>query len=335
MKPFFLPAAALFVAPLLVSQTPNPYATKVVSFHRGTGGGIFKTSNVLGPPTGAGFHGGSTGVLSLGAGGSVTLGFDVEITDGPGADFLVFENPFFTGKNFDVFAELFFVEVSTNGKDFARFPSVYAGPSKNPGLFGTLPMGCCRNLGGMTPVAANPAKRPGIDPLDPCRAGGDPFDLADLKDHPLVKGGKVDLHRILYVRLVDIVSGAARDSRGRTIYDPGESADIDAVAVIHARANLSLRGPRVEILFSKGTLRVIFSDPDGLADLDPATLEASLDGMPAGAAALLGAFRLGSYSRNRVEFTAGPLPPGLLFTLGFAVRDRSGAFSAARRSSAR
>ena len=331
MKSFFLPAALLSLAPLLFAQTPSPYASKVVSFHKGTGPGIFKTTNVLGPPAGAGFYAGSTHVLSLGAGGSVTLGFDVVITDGPGADFLVFENPFFTGKGLDVFAELFFVEVSSNGRDFARFPSLYDGPRKNPGPFGTLPMGCCRNLGGMTPVLADPARRPGIDPLDPCRAGGDPFDLADLKADPLVQAGKVDLRGIRYVRLVDIVSGAAKDSRGRTIYDPGGSADIDAVAVIHSRGSVSPRGPRVEILFAKGGLRVVFSDPDGLQDLDPASLEASLDGRPAAAAALLVAFRLGPLSSTRVEFQAGPLPPGLLFTIGFAVRDRSGAFSAARR----
>ncbi len=322
---------------LLPAQTPSIYATKVVAFHKGNGWGIFKTSNVLGPPSGAGYGGGSTHVLSLGAGGSVTLGFDVTITDGPGDDFLVFENPFYVGRSFRSFAELFFVEVSSNGKDFARFPSVYGGPPSSPGAFGTLQAGCCSGLGGMTPVAADPARRPWIDPADPCEAGGDSFDLADLRNHPLVKAGRVDLGKVRYLRLVDIVSGKEKDSRGRTIYDPGGplgSADIDAVAVIHHTKNLTPRGPRVEVTFDKDKVRVVFSDPDGLSDLDPSTLHASLEGYSVPASSLLGCFRAASYSPKRVEFVLAGLPPGFPFTIGFSVRDRSGAFSASRRSRA-
>ncbi len=334
MRLFFLVSGLLFLGPLLPAQSPSRYATRVAAFQRGPGPGIFKTSNVLGPPRGSGYKAGSTHVLSLGAGGSVTLGFDVEIADGPGADFLVFENPFYAGRNFSSFAELFFVEVSTNGKDFTRFPAVYHGPSRSPGAFGTLPMGCCSNLGGITPVLADPARRPGLDPFDPCLAGGDPFDLADLKNDPLVKAGKVDLGRIRFVRLVDIVSGKEKDSLGKTIYDPGGptgSADIDAVAVIHYRKGMAPRGPRVELFRSKNTVRVVFFDPDGLSDLDPSSLHASLNAYPVPAAALLGYFKILSFSATRVEFALSGIPPGFFFTIGFSVRDKSGAFSGARR----
>ena len=61
-------------------------------------------------------------VVSLGDGGYALLTFDVVIADGPGPDLAVFENAFQMGDNV-VFAELGFVEVSSNGQDFARFPS--------------------------------------------------------------------------------------------------------------------------------------------------------------------------------------------------------------------
>ena len=51
---------------------------------------------VFGPPGNATPTTGSLDVLSLGHGGSITLAFtDNEIVDGPGPDFIVFENPFF------------------------------------------------------------------------------------------------------------------------------------------------------------------------------------------------------------------------------------------------
>ena len=111
------------------AQTKSPFATKVVaSFtNNNAGGGIFKVQNALGAPRGGGLWAGSTHVHSLGAGGFLTLGFDVTITDGPGADLVVFENPFLTGAGSAVFAEAIYVEVSSDGKQFARFRSDYYG----------------------------------------------------------------------------------------------------------------------------------------------------------------------------------------------------------------
>ncbi|MCL4720590.1 MAG: PEP-CTERM sorting domain-containing protein, partial [Gammaproteobacteria bacterium] len=57
-------------------------------------------------------------IVSLGNGGSITLGFAVPIADGPGPDFLVFENSFSDG-----FLELAWVEVSSDGSNFFRFPA--------------------------------------------------------------------------------------------------------------------------------------------------------------------------------------------------------------------
>ena len=103
-------------------------------------------------------------------GGSVTLGFDVTIVDGPGADLIVFENGFAAGG--EVFAEVVLVEVSTNGVDFARFTARYTGPAGPLGAFETVPYGSYRGLGGAMPVLANVDANP-IDPFDPVGAGGD------------------------------------------------------------------------------------------------------------------------------------------------------------------
>ncbi len=71
-------------------------------------------------------------VVSLGDGGHALLTFDITISDGPGPDLAVFENAFLVGGPTNVFAELGFVEVSSDGVNFARFPghslTVHEGP---------------------------------------------------------------------------------------------------------------------------------------------------------------------------------------------------------------
>lgn len=316
--------AACLLAGILAAQAPSRYATRVVAYQPGPGGGVFPAANSLGPPQGAGLFAGSLHVADLGAGGSLTLGFDVEICDGPGADLIVFENAFYAAGAWSCWAELCFVEVSSDGAAFARFPALFAGGS------GLLPMGCCQNLAGITPVLAHPALLPGVDPFDPCQAGGDAFDLADLGDDPLVKGGKVDLGRIRYVRLVDIVSGAAKDARGRVVYDPGPSADVDAVAAVQHRGNQAPGAPRVAVAALPGEIRIYVSDPDGLQDL--IGVRASVNAVAVDPAALLSVFRLVRWSATEVEFALAGLPPGLRFTLGLSVADRAGGFSGARRA---
>ncbi|WP_234022890.1 TonB-dependent receptor [Sorangium cellulosum] len=115
---------------------------------------------VLGPPKGAGCCGGSLDVLSLGNGGSIVLAFEGNaIVDGPGADFLVFENAFARGGDAaSVFAELATVEVSEDGAAWSAFPCTAERP----------PYGSCA---GWRPVHANPDEND-IDPLDPSSAGG-------------------------------------------------------------------------------------------------------------------------------------------------------------------
>jgi hypothetical protein len=168
----------------------------------------------LGAPTGDLFD-----VFSLGDGGQLTLFFADPIRDHAGDDFAVFENGFFAPGGF--FGELAFVEVSSNGTDFARFPSV-----------------CLRD----DPVA-------GGEPIDPTDyhnlagkhllGSGTGFDLADLAAHPLVVAGVVALDEIAYVRLVDVIGdGSTLDGAGNPVYDPYPTPfasggfDADAVGVL-------------------------------------------------------------------------------------------------------
>jgi hypothetical protein len=145
------------------------FATQVVDYSPGSGGGIFVATNILGGPHGGGLANGSLDVTTLGVGGTVTVGFDVTIADGPGADFTVFENPFtFSG---EVFSEVAWVEVSTDGIHFARFPSSYAGPSTGiPGF--TAPWGTYAGLTGCVPVMCDVTSNT-ISPFDPVVSGGE------------------------------------------------------------------------------------------------------------------------------------------------------------------
>ncbi len=333
------PAGIILVAAIsalsassLSAQSPSIHATEVIDFDSNNmaGGGIFDPAKSLGPPTGAGLFAGSVDVHSLGAGGFLTLGFELQLIDGPGADFIVSENPFLTGP-FESFAETFFVEVSSDGVNFARIPADYYGPSTSPGGFGVSGIGVFGNLGGSIPVRAG---NPGVDLQDPVDAGGDAFDLADLAADPLVIAGLLDLQAVSQVRLVDVLGAVDQDSKGRIIQDPSSgSADIDAVTLIHHEGNDSDNAPLVELRIpSDGAFEVFFEDPDGLLDLDLASLKAALFGQRIDPLALLRATYISEISPTRVgfKFLFG-LPPGLHYQLAFSIRDKQGQRSGASR----
>lgn len=319
-------AAVLLAAVPLVSQGKSPFATKVIAFDtKGRkGGGIFDPRKALGRP------GGWADVHSLGIGGWLTLGFDVRIQDGPGADLIVSENPFHSGCLPCTFAETCFVEVSSNGKDFARLPNAYYGPNRWPGAFGVVNAGAYAGLGGVLPVRAKAA-----DPRDVVEAGGDAFDLADLRGHPLVKAGKLDLNAVTQVRLVDVVDGVSRDTRGVVIRDAGTgSADIDAVTAIHHSHESRARGPSVSLRIPvSGDFELTIADPDGLADLDPASWRVALWGRRIDPADLLAVSRVTKVSATSFTLRlGGTLPGGFLLQMAVSIKDRAGHRSGASRS---
>jgi len=192
------------------------WATEVVEQVRGARlSPLFdQPSSALGPAEGDPLK-----VTSLGEGGSITLGFEQLIREGVGAELVVFENSFN-----DTFLELAWVEVSSNGVDFARLPSQHL--AQEPlGPFSEQAPEQVMGLAGLTRGGWSPA-----------------FDLFSLDGHPMVQMGLVHLDELRYVRVVDIQGdGRALDSGGRPIYDPFQTAesagfDLDGVGALVWRA---------------------------------------------------------------------------------------------------
>lgn len=237
------PALPGFVGPLGdgrlgAGQVVNPifkeWASGVVNYSPtpGVDANWSDSSKALGPVTGDNFHIVSLGDLSatqLGDGvppGAITLTFPTGIRNGSGHDFAVFENGF--GSQSSVFIELAYVEVSTDGQSFARFPSVSLNTT-SPGAFGNV------NPTNIYNLAGKHVNNPGGGG----NSWGTPFDLSDLLNHSFVLGGQVDLNNIQYLRLIDIPgNGTYTDSLGNPILDAWVTTgsgglDLDAVGVIH------------------------------------------------------------------------------------------------------
>jgi hypothetical protein len=200
------------------------FVTGVVSFDPGACGGFGAAAMpgvVEGPPVGGGSSHGGTDVVSLGSGGSIVLSFAPEaIVDGPGPDFIVFENPFWVSGNMnDVFAEPGEVSVSDDGVTWQTFPC--DPPADASGTGGTSGTGVAPPYGqcaGWHVVWSSPTN--GISPVDPAVAGGDAFDLADL-----------GVARARYVRIVDKTREACPDSGA---HPESDGFDLDAVSIVHA-----------------------------------------------------------------------------------------------------
>lgn len=159
-------------------------------------------------------------VVSLGDGGVAIATFETPITNGPGYDFAVFENSFN-----DTYLELAFVEVSSNGIDYFRFPShSLTQIEAQVGGFGELDPTHLNNLAGKYRSLF-----------------GTPFDLDEIEDNPLL-----NKNHITHVKIIDVVGNidpefARYDSFGNEINDPFPTPfesggfDLDGVGVIHER----------------------------------------------------------------------------------------------------
>ncbi len=161
---------------------------------------------VFGSPEGDEDGGGSTDVLSLGCGGTIEVYFEwPAIVDGEGADFIVFENPFYYGET--TFAEPAQVSVSEDGVEWVTFPCEVDGQGTWP------PTGCA----GVYPVYAGSSND--LDPTDPEVAGGDAFDLAT-----------VGLEKARYIRLEDRTVEYYGDE---TWCGTSGGFDLDAISIVN------------------------------------------------------------------------------------------------------
>lgn len=189
------------------------FVTKVVSFTPGdcAGFGLPGMPGVVeGPPVGAGSGAGSLDVVSLGVKGELVLSVEPNaIVDGPGVDFIVFENAFWAGGDpARPTAELAEVSVSDDGVTWKTFPCT---PGPGP-TYGTC--------AGWHPVYSAPGN--GISPVDPATAGGDPFDLA-----------AVGLASARFVRVRDLGTVACPTNPANRSTTVG--FDLDAIAVVNAK----------------------------------------------------------------------------------------------------
>ncbi len=267
--------------PLGTGAVLNPifrgWATSVIEYAPAdqvwSGLGVWNDpAKALGPATGQNFDVVSLGELDLkeiGQGlapGYVTLAFGepnrpAPIRNGKGYDFAVFENAFLSQMTTSagscqgqMLAELACVEVSTNGRDFMRFPCVSLTP-KAIGAYGTIEISNVHNLAGKHPNASGVCT-------------GTPFDLEELAGHPLAVSGAVDLNDIRYVRIVDVPGNGsfvddatmcvapgtwptwAHYSENHPIYDMWPTwgsggFDLEAIGVLHEQelpADINLDG---------------------------------------------------------------------------------------------
>ncbi|MDD3740684.1 MAG: T9SS type A sorting domain-containing protein [Bacteroidales bacterium] len=164
-------------------------------------------------------------LLSLGDGGSIVLEFGYAIYNGPGYDFAVFENALFSPptQTTNAFVELAFVEVSSDGVNFERFPAVSSLQyTQQVNAFATVDWSLFENFAGIYPVFY-----------------GVPFDLED------IAGDIADKNNITYIRIVDVVGSinpdyASYDSEGNIVNDAWPTPfatcgfDLDAVGIVNS-----------------------------------------------------------------------------------------------------
>ncbi len=165
---------------------------------------------------------GSNGVVSLGDGGQAILTFQHPLMNGNGPDFAVFENSFS-----DDYLELGFVEVSSDGLSFFRFPATSnIQDTLQTGPFGSSQATKINNLAGKYRALY-----------------GTPFDLQELAGT-----SGLDINNITHIKIIDVVGCiqnqyATLDMNGNKINDPWSTPfasggfDLDAVGVIHENTN--------------------------------------------------------------------------------------------------
>jgi len=163
-------------------------------------------------------EGTSMNVVSLGDGGNAILTFEEAICDEDGADFAIFENSFSS-----TFLELAFVEVSSDGENFFRFPATsYTQLFTQIADSNAILAEDINNLAGKY-----------------MQGYGTPFDLAELAG---TEG--LDIEQITHVKIIDAVGSinpdfASYDAHGIIVNEPWPTVsasggfDLDGVGVIH------------------------------------------------------------------------------------------------------
>ena len=192
-------------------------------------------------------------VVVLGNGGSITMTFASGIRNGDGLDFAVFENSNIVADEGSPagmgFWELAYVEVSSDGEHFVRFPNFYLG-SSTVSAYGQHAGSLIYNL----------ASKYMVD-------YGHGFDLAELeyayhylnsadceftddyKAEFLANYKYLDLNNVYYVRVIDVIGdGSCLGADGYEIYDPhltwgSGGFDLQGIGVMNMAVNAVIPEP--------------------------------------------------------------------------------------------
>lgn len=173
-------------------------------------------------------------MVSLGDGGYAVLTFGMPITNGEGYDFAVFENALN-----HTFLELAFVEVSSDGEHFYRFPSVSNTQTEQQ----------ISNGGAVDATKINNLAGKYIT------GWGTPFDLEELDGY-----SNLDINNVTHVRIVDVVGSinplyGTTDKNGHLINDPyptpfnSSGFDLSGVAVMNGWTPTAVNNYQQEISF--------------------------------------------------------------------------------------
>ena len=235
--------------------TVSPGPMNITNPSAGLAGAGWPAENVIGFPEG------TMGVTCLGDGGVATVTFASPICNRPGPDLAVFENGFANAQNPNMyFLELGFVEVSSDGVNFFRFPAISnVQTSTQIGGFGCIDPTQIHNLASKYPAMY-----------------GTPFELDEIPDNPLL-----NKNNITHVRVIDVIGTidpeyCTYDSEGHIVNDPWPTAfasggmDLDAVGVIHDLAHFP--PPDEPPYIANPVQDVVF-------DEYPQTIEINLDGV--------------------------------------------------------
>jgi hypothetical protein len=215
----------------------------------------------------------STDIVCLGRNGEITLTFSTPIIDGNGYDFAVFENGFSA-----TFLELAWVEVSSDGTHFVRFPN-YSLTENTVGAFGSvdpdditgLASEFKQGLGTQFDLSILTAYYTDQTSDTPTLSLDSAFTEQLTSNYPWV-----DLDHIGYIKLIDIVGdGTATDAVSHVIYDPYPTSgsagfDLDAIAVLNQQSS-TLESQTITFTdiphqkLSTGTLELNASADSGLA----------------------------------------------------------------------
>ncbi len=203
-------------------------ADVIVDAPGATGTGFGDPTHAIDGVHGAGYLAGGTDVYSLNYADRTYLVVrwsGRRVTNGPGADLVVFENPFRTTWNADTyFMDPVVVSVSRDGARWVELPHHYR--AADPSTYSTRPEDW-EGFAGVTPVVVNDDTHPmsWFDLL----AGGDAFDLDELGTEG--DAGEIRANGFRFVRVTSAAIVTNPDTGASYPRDPASNgADIDGFA---------------------------------------------------------------------------------------------------------